>query len=94
MDKFQSYFVNVIFDRANPRKQGGGESVDKFILDLHRVAEHGSHGTLNDKMIQDHIVEGLCDTVFSEKLQMDAKLTLDKAVRAARETESVRSFER
>ncbi len=93
--KFQEYFVkrkNVIFERAkfNRRKQEEGETVDKFIMDLYRLAEHCGYGALYSEMIRDRIVVGLCNSALSEKLQMDPELTLDKAVTLARQTESIK----
>lgn len=41
-------------------------------------------------MIRDRIVVGIRNSALSLKLQMDAELTLEKAVRAARETEAVK----
>ena len=35
-------------------------------------------GALKEEMIKDRIVVGICDTALSEKLQMDADLTLEK----------------
>ena len=40
-------------------------------------------------MIHDHIVVGLCDGGLAEKLQLDADLTLEKAVTQARQSEAV-----
>lgn len=42
--KFDGYFVkrkNIVFERAkfNQRKQEEGETVDQFILDLHRLSD-------------------------------------------------------
>ena len=46
-------------------------------------------GTLREELIQDRLV-GLCDSTLSEKLQLDAELTLEKATTAAREKEAVK----
>ena len=82
--KFESYFVkrrNTIFERAkfNRRKQEEGETIDEFILNLHRLAEHCAYGVLREEVIRDRIVVGLRNSGLSEKLQMDATLTLEKA---------------
>ena len=45
---------------------------------------------LHDEMIRDRIVVGLRDTALSEKLQLDSKLTLEKAFTKARQAETVR----
>ena len=94
-DKFTSYFIkrrNVIYERArfNCRRQEEGEAVDAFIMDLHRLAEHCGFGELRDELIRDRIVVGLRDSRLSEKLQLQADLTLESAVTAARQTEQVK----
>ena len=77
---------NVIFERArfNRRKQEEGEPVDNFVMDLYRLSEHCGYGTLLNEMIRDRIVVGLRSAALSEKLH------LDKAIKAARESESVK----
>jgi len=93
--KFESHFVkkrNIIFERArfNQRKQEDGESVDEFITDLYCLSEHCNYGRLREEMICDRVVVGLCDHNLAEKLQLVSDLTLEKAVKAARQAESVK----
>ena len=95
LGKFDGYFVkrkNTIFERArfNQRKQEEGEPVDDYIMNLYRLAEHCGYGVLHDEMIRDRIVVGLRDVGLSEKLQMNADLDLDKAIKAARHSESIK----
>ena len=71
------------------RKQGG-EPADSFITDLYCLAEHCGNGTLHDELIRDRLVVELLNSPFSEKLQMDAELTLEKAITAVRQSEAVR----
>ena len=90
-----SHFIqrrNVIFERAkfNSRRQEPGESVDAFITSLYALAEHCGYGELHDEMIQDRIVVGIINAKLSEKLQLDAELTLEKAVTQAHQAETVR----
>ncbi|XP_068671157.1 uncharacterized protein [Montipora foliosa] len=90
-DKFDGYFVkrrNIIFERAkfHRRKQESGEAVDSFITDLYGLAEHCQFGVLHDEMIRDRIVVGLADQKLSEKLQLDADLTLEKAINTSLRT--------
>ena len=42
-------------------------------------------------MMRDRIVVGLADQKLSEKLQLDAELTLEKAIHSVRQSESVKS---
>ena len=94
-NRFESHFIvkrNIIFERAkfNLRSQQEGESVETFITDLHCLAEHCEFGVLKDELIRDKIVVGLKDKKLSEKLQLDSKLTLEKAVTQARQSEAVK----
>ena len=94
-DGFQSFFVvkkNVIYERAkfNMRKQREAESVDVFVTALYTLAEHCSYGVLRDELIRDRLVVGLLDKGLYERMQLDAELTLDKAVRMARQSEEVK----
>ena len=93
--KFENHFVkkrNIIFERAkfNQRKQEEGESVDTFITSLYCLAEHCNYGALHDDMIRDRIVVGLRDAQLSEKLQLNAELTLEKAMTIACQSEAVK----
>ena len=93
-EKFKSDFVkkwNTIFERAcfNMRKQEG-EPANSFITDLYCLAEHCGYGTLHDELIRDRLVVGLLNAPLSEKLQMDAELTLEKAITVVRQSEAVR----
>ena len=80
---FEAHFIikrNMIFRRAkfNMRVQKEGEPMDKFITDLYILAEHCNFGTLHDELISDRIVVGVRDKALSEKLQLEAELTLEK----------------
>ena len=93
--KFENHFIvkrNVIFERAkfNSRNQREGESVDSFFTDLYGLARYCNFGTLKDELIRDRIVVGLRNHDLSEKLQLDPKLTLEKAMNLARQRETVK----
>ena len=66
--------------RFNLRCQEGGESAASFISDVYALAEYCGYGDLHDELIQNKLVLGLCDSRLSERLQLDADLTLDKVV--------------
>ena len=92
--KFDNHFVkrrNIIYERArfNRRKQEEGETVDAFITSLYTLAEHCKYDALHDEMIRDRIVVGISNATLSEKLQLDHELTLEKAITAARQSETV-----
>ena len=82
----------MIFERAkfNMRVQKEGEPVDNFITDLYSLAEHCNFGTLHDKLIRDRIVVGIRDKALSEKLQLEAELTLERAIDQVRQKKAVR----
>lgn len=95
VDKLEAHFVvrrNVIFERAkfNQRQQESGETADTFITSLYALAEHCGYGALHSEMIRDRLVVGIRDKRLSESLQMDAELTLDKAVLKIRQSELVK----
>ena len=97
-DKFEGHFVKrrkVIFERAkfNSRKQELSEPVDVFITALYTLAENCNYGTLHDEMVRDRIVVGIRDSSLSEKLQLDAELTLSTAVAKVRQAEEVKKQE-
>ena len=94
-EKFDSYFTvrcNVIYERAkfNQRKQQQDESAESFITSLYNLAEHCKYGVLKEEMIRDRIVVGVRDSKLSEKMQLEASLTLENAVRMVRESETVK----
>ena len=87
--KLEGHFIikrNVIFERAkfNLRFQKENESVNNFITDLFTLAQHCNCGALHDGMVRDRIVVDLKDKTLkktlSEKLQLEADLTLEKAI--------------
>ena len=91
----EDFFIvkrNVIFERAkfNLRSQQENEAVDVFITDLYNLAEHCNFGVLREELIRDRIVVGIRDKALSEKLQLEADLTLEKAMNFARQKETVR----
>ena len=93
-EKFDQYFLvrrNVIYERAkfNQRTQAD-ETAEEFITSLHCLAEHCNFGALKEEMIRDRIVVGVKDGTISEKMQLESTLTLEKAVKMARERESVK----
>ena len=76
--------------RTHPLQQQEGESIDDFVTELFRLAEHCSYGDFHDKLIRDRIVVGLLDKALSERMQLQEDLTLEKAVSQARQYEQVK----
>lgn len=92
---FADFFIgkrNVIYERAkfNTRIQKDGESVESFATDLRKLGEHCDYGQLLDEFIRDRIVIGIRDQQLSESLQLDADLTLEKALIKCRQKEAIR----
>ena len=92
LDWFFQVRKNTIFERAkfNHRCQGEDETAEQFITALFALAENCNYGDLRDELIRDRLVVGIKDTALSEHLQMDPDLTLDKAMKAVRQRETVR----
>ncbi|XP_026020736.1 uncharacterized protein K02A2.6-like [Astatotilapia calliptera] len=95
IQKFDEHFVpkrNVIHDRAcfHKRSQRAGETVEAFVRGLYELAQHCEFGGSKDEQIRDRIVIGLIDKDVSQKLQLEADLTLDKAIQLARQSEQVK----
>ena len=102
-DEFFKVRKNIIFERArfNRRCQGETETAEQFItslyhryyipyhLCLYSLATDCEFGELKEQLIRDRIVVGIRDISLSEKLQMDADLTLEKAKRLVRQREAV-----
>ena len=81
--KFFAHFKvrkNIIFERAcfNQRKQESGESAEVYITAIHQMADKCEYGTMKEELIRDCLV-GICDKALSERMQMEAGLTLEKA---------------
>ena len=68
-----------------------GESL--IITDLHCLVEHCEFGLFKDEVIRDRIAVGLKEKKLSEKLQLNSKLTLEKAITQARRSEAVKKQE-
>ena len=93
-NKFEAHFVkwrNPIYEsvKFNMRRQKE-ESISSFITSLNQLTEHWNYHDLHDEMVWDRIVVGLWNSNLSERLQTDLKLTLDKAIMTARQTEDAR----
>lgn len=90
--KFDDFFQvrkNVIFERArfNRRNQLEGESAEQYVTALYSLVETCE---LRDEMLRDRLVVGIRDSALSERLQMDAELTLERAKKLVRQKEAVK----
>ena len=87
-----SWFAVMLFSSGQSSINATKKKVRQvtFITALHALAEHCNFGVLTDEMIRDRIVVGLQDAKLSEKLQLDAELTLSKAINQARQSKAVK----
>ena len=60
----------------NKRNQLEEESAKEYITALYSLIETYEYGNLKEQMLRDRLVVGIRDTNVSQKLQMNAKLTL------------------
>ena len=94
LDLFDRHFVpqkNIIHVRAMfyQRSQDSSESIEAFYRALYELSEHANFHNREDT-IRDRFVLGVSDRELSEKLQLQADLTLENAVKQARQYESVK----
>ncbi len=92
---FTEFFIgkyNVIYECAkfHTRVQQENESIESFATDLSKLGEHCNYDRLLEEFIRDRIVIGIRDQQLSESLQLDAELTLEKAITKCRQKEAVR----
>lgn len=83
---------NTIHERAcfHRRTQKDEETVDAFIPNPYKLAEHCEFGLQRDEQIRDRIVIGILDKSLLQKLQMKSDLNLDRAIQMARQSEQVK----
>lgn len=84
LTKFNAHFKvqkNIIFERAcfNQRKQESGESAELYITAIHQMADKCEYGAMKEELIRDCLVVGIHDKALSERMQMEAGLTLEES---------------
>jgi len=95
MEKFTNYFEpkkNIIHLRSifHSRCQSPQETSENYIRELYRLSEDTEFHDRKEQ-IRDRLVVGILDRELSTKLQLEADLTLDKAITMIRQTEGVKS---
>ena len=95
LQKFTDHFlprVNVTFERHLffIRDQMEGESADRYVTTLRKLAKTCEFGTLFDSLIRDRFVCGLKDSFLKERLLRTTDLTLQKVIDSARASEVAR----
>ena len=91
-DSFVKVWKNVIFERAcfNCRSQEEIESTAAFNPCLYQLVKNCEYGDMKDQMLRDRIVVGIRNKASSQRMQLDAKLTLEKAKTLSRQREAIR----
>ncbi|KAL1487100.1 hypothetical protein MTO96_031116, partial [Rhipicephalus appendiculatus] len=95
VEQFDKYFIprhNVIFKRArfNTRVQQDGESAEDFVTALHTFSKDCEFGALREEFVRYRLGVGIKDKQLSARLQLDADLTLQKALDPVCQIETVR----
>lgn len=93
LQKFENYFIprrNIIHERAQFHQaiQNASESIESYLRKLFEMADKCNFNN-KEENIRDQLVIGLRDKAISRKLQLEADLTLDKAISVARTFEAV-----
>ena len=70
------------------------EKAQQYITCLYSLIETCEYGTFKEEMLRDRLVVGIRDAAMSQKLQMDAELTLEKTKKAIRQKEAVHEQQR
>ena len=70
------------------RSQEVNESFDIFVSSLRELATKCNFGSLQDEMIRDQIIEKTCIRRIRERLLLEEKLTLEKAISLGQSIES------
>ena len=92
LDEFFKVRKNTIYERArfNRRNQREGESIEQYLTALYELIENCDYGDMKDELLRDRIVVGIRDVALSEKLQLEATLTLEQAKKKVRQREAVK----
>lgn len=93
LQRFDEYFLprrNVIHERSNfhRRDQKVGESIEEYTRELFELADLGNFPD-KEATIRDRLVLGVRDRELSQKMQLEQDLTLDNAIKLARQHELV-----
>ena len=92
LEKFEKYYIpktNLTCERYRflTRNQEIGETVDKYVTDLRKLAQTCEFGTIRDSLIRDRLVLGLRDHRVTKRLLSAGDPNLDKAFEICRSEE-------
>ena len=63
---------------------------EKYITELYRQIDSCEYGDMKEELLRDRLVVGILDHELSEKLQLEADLTLDAAKKSIRQKKAVK----
>ncbi|XP_012941040.1 uncharacterized protein K02A2.6-like [Aplysia californica] len=94
LENFDAHFVpkwNLIHERAkfHARAQNSGETIEEYVRALCKLSEHAAFKD-RDETLRDRLVLGVLDNELSQRLQLEATLTLKSAIETARHFELVK----
>ena len=78
---------NVIYERTRFNRRG--ETAEQYIVALYSRAENCDYGAMKEELIRHRLVVGIRDATLSERLQLDAELTLEKVNKFVRQKEAI-----
>jgi hypothetical protein len=92
IEAFQRYCIgeiNVTYERYvfNQRTQSPGETFDVFLADLRRLAKSCEYGAVEDSILRDRLVVGVCEDSTRRKLLQRRNLGLTEAIDICRASE-------
>ena len=64
--------------------------MEQYITSLYSLVETCDCGAMRDELLRDRLVVGIRDAALSERLQLDAELTLEKTEKQVRQKEAVK----
>ena len=74
--------------KFNKRDQREGEAMDVWITELKMMAKNCEYRDLENELIRDRIICGVCDTKLQERLLRADEMNLDKTIDACRQHET------
>ncbi len=69
--------------KFNSRVRGDGESINTFLAELRKLAQHCNYGNQLDNMLRDRVVCGVNDSTIQKRLLAEENLTLVRAMELA-----------
>ena len=90
-DEYFSATRNVLYEVCKfcKRRQGERESVEAYVTSLYTLSDTYEFGERRDREILLQLIIGVRDDRLSQKLQLDPKVSLEKAITIARQYQEI-----